>query len=207
MITQYYFAVPKIYRRNSVHNFKLKIQNKQVLQQIAFSHSSGIDFKDFMNLYKTCTVKPCYFLVIDTSLAADNYLGLRKNLLRRISKLIMAFIIRLEMKNKETANISPSSSGIIDKYEYLTYLVLTLYIKFTYSFLGKAFEKQINNQLDDLNYSNLCNKIYELKTESVFSRKHLNDLIIDKPKEIKQLQNHIKLKDQEYAAKKALPFK
>ena len=207
MITQYYFAVPKIYRRNSVHNFKLKIQNKQVLQQIAFSHSSGIDFKDFMNLYKTCTAKPCYFLVIDTSLAADNYLGFRKNLLRRISKLIMAFIIRLEMKNKETANISPSSSGIIDKYEYLTYLILTLYIKFTYSFLGKAFEKQIINQLDDLNYSNLCNKIYELKTESLFSRKHSNDLIIDKPKETKQLQNHIKLKDQEYAAKKALSFK
>ena len=54
---------------------------------------------------------------------------------------------------------------------------------------------------------NLSNKRYELKTESVSSRKHSNDLIIDKPKEIKQLQNRIKLKDLEYAAKKALPFK
>ena len=30
----------------------MKISNKGELQQIAFSHSSDIDFKDFMNLYK-----------------------------------------------------------------------------------------------------------------------------------------------------------
>ena len=30
----------------------MKITNKRELQQIAYNHSSDIDFKDFMNLYK-----------------------------------------------------------------------------------------------------------------------------------------------------------
>ena len=30
----------------------MKIPNKRELQQIAFSHSSDIDFQDFMNLYE-----------------------------------------------------------------------------------------------------------------------------------------------------------
>ena len=34
----------------------MKIPNKQEPQQIAFNHLSDIDFKDFMNLYKKCTV-------------------------------------------------------------------------------------------------------------------------------------------------------
>ena len=36
----------------------MKIPNKRELQQIAFSHSSGIDFKDFMKLYKDYTEEP-----------------------------------------------------------------------------------------------------------------------------------------------------
>ena len=51
-VTQSYFAVPKNLRLNSTHYFIMKILNKQGLQQIAFNHSSDIDFKDFMNLYK-----------------------------------------------------------------------------------------------------------------------------------------------------------
>ena len=35
---------------NSDHYFIMKILNKRQLQQIAFNHSSDIDFKDFMNL-------------------------------------------------------------------------------------------------------------------------------------------------------------
>ena len=50
----------------------MKIPNKGELQQIAFNHSSDIDFHDFMNLYKKCTAKPYSFLVIDTTLASDN---------------------------------------------------------------------------------------------------------------------------------------
>ena len=62
----------------------MKISNKQNLQQIAFNHSSDIDFKDFMNLYKKWTAKPYSFLVIDTTLASNNPLRFRKNLLERI---------------------------------------------------------------------------------------------------------------------------
>ena len=51
--------------------------------KIAFNNSSYIDFKDFINLYKKCTEKPYSFLMIDT-LASDNPLRFRKNLLERI---------------------------------------------------------------------------------------------------------------------------
>ena len=49
-ITQSYFTVPENNRLNSTHYFIIKIPNKQELRQIAFNHSSDIDFKDFMNL-------------------------------------------------------------------------------------------------------------------------------------------------------------
>ena len=57
----------------------MKIPNKQELEQIAFNHSSNIDFKDFMNLYKKCTAKPYYVLVMDATLASDNPSRFRKN--------------------------------------------------------------------------------------------------------------------------------
>ena len=51
-------------RLNSTQYSIMKIPNKQELQQIAFNHSSDIDFKDFMYLYKKCTAKPYSFLLI-----------------------------------------------------------------------------------------------------------------------------------------------
>ena len=60
-ITQSYFKVPKDVRLNSTHFFIMKIPNKRELQQIALNHSSDIDFKDFMNIYKKCTAKPYSF--------------------------------------------------------------------------------------------------------------------------------------------------
>ena len=51
-LTQSCFALPKTIRLNSAHCFIVKIHIKQELQQISFSHSSDIDFKDAMNLYK-----------------------------------------------------------------------------------------------------------------------------------------------------------
>ena len=51
-ITQSYFEVPKDVRLDSTHFFIMKIPNKRELQQIALNHSSDIDFKDFMNIYK-----------------------------------------------------------------------------------------------------------------------------------------------------------
>ena len=40
--------------------------------------------EDFVNLSKRCTAKPNSFLVIDTTLASDNTLRFRNNLLERI---------------------------------------------------------------------------------------------------------------------------
>ena len=74
-ITQSYFAVPKNIRLNSRHDFIMKIPNKEELQHIVFNHSSDIDFKAFMNLYKKCTPKPYSFLIIDATIASDNPLG------------------------------------------------------------------------------------------------------------------------------------
>ena len=71
--------MPNNIRLNSTHYFIMKIANKQELEQIAFNHSSNIDFKDFMNLYKKCTAKPYYVLVIDATLASDNPSRFRKN--------------------------------------------------------------------------------------------------------------------------------
>ena len=59
----------------------MKIPNKRELQQIALNHSSDIDFKNFMKIYKKYTVKPYSFLVDDTTLPSDNPLRFRKNLL------------------------------------------------------------------------------------------------------------------------------
>ena len=62
----------------------MKILNKGELQQIVFNHSSDIEFKDFMNLYKKCTAKLQSFVVIDATLASDYILRFRKNLSERI---------------------------------------------------------------------------------------------------------------------------
>ena len=50
----------------------MKIRNNRELQQIAFNHSSDIDFQDFINLYKKCNGKPYSFFITDTTLASDN---------------------------------------------------------------------------------------------------------------------------------------
>ena len=67
-------------RLNSTHYFIMKVLNKRELQQIAYNHSSGIEFKDFMNFYKKFSENPHSFLVIDTTLAADNHSCFRKNI-------------------------------------------------------------------------------------------------------------------------------
>ena len=77
-IIQSYFLMPKNIRLNPTHYFILKIANK--IMKIAFNHSSDIDFKDFVNLYKKCILKPYFYLVIDVILASDNHIRFRKNL-------------------------------------------------------------------------------------------------------------------------------
>ena len=60
----------------------MKTPSKREIQQIAFNHSSDIEFQDFMNLYKKCTAKS--FFVIDPTLVSDHSSHFRKNLLERI---------------------------------------------------------------------------------------------------------------------------
>ena len=74
-ITQSYFKVPKDVRLNASHFFIAKIPNKRELQQIAINHSSDISTKE------KCTYEPYSFLVNDTTLASNNPLRFRKNLL------------------------------------------------------------------------------------------------------------------------------
>ena len=81
-ITQSYFKVPKDVRLNSTHLFIRKIPNKRELELIALNHSSDIDFKDFMKIYKKCTAEQYSFLVNDTTLPSDDPLRFRKNLLK-----------------------------------------------------------------------------------------------------------------------------
>ena len=71
-ITQSYFKVPKYVRLNSMHFCIMKIPNKRELQQIALNHSSDIDFKDFIKIYKKCTAEPYSVLVNDATLPSDN---------------------------------------------------------------------------------------------------------------------------------------
>ena len=76
-------------------------------------------------------------------------------------------------------------------------------VKFTYSALGKALQKQAKEQVDTLNSLNLFNKIDEIiQIQGIFSKNQLNDLIIDKLIEINQLQNNIKINDLEYTTKR-----
>ena len=51
---------------------------------MVFNHLFDFDFQDFMNLYKNCTAKPYFSLVIDDTLTSDNPLHFRKNLSERI---------------------------------------------------------------------------------------------------------------------------
>ena len=81
-ITKSYVKVSKDVRLNSTHFFIMKIPNRRELQQIALNHSSDIDFKDFMKIYKKCTAEPYSFLVNDTTLSSDDSLRFRKNLLK-----------------------------------------------------------------------------------------------------------------------------
>ena len=125
-ITQSYLAISKNIRQNSTHYFVMKIPNKTERQQIAFNHSSDIDFKDFMNLYRKCIAKQYSYLVIDAILASDNPLSFRKNLSKIILKLIMTIDDNLRDEkmqydiNRKAEKISALSSAKIDKYEYIT---------------------------------------------------------------------------------------
>ena len=60
----------------------MKTASKREIQQIDLNHSSDIDFKDFIKIYKKCTAEPYSSLVNAISLPSDNPLRFRKNPLK-----------------------------------------------------------------------------------------------------------------------------
>ena len=76
--------MPKKYQTKFYALLYYEIPSKQEPQKTVSNNSLDIDFKDFMNLYKKCTAKLYSFLVTVTTLASDNFLPFRKNLLERI---------------------------------------------------------------------------------------------------------------------------
>ena len=64
-ITQSYFSVPREARSNSTHYLRMKNNNRKDLKQIAIDHSTDIDYKDFLKIYRNCTNESYSFLTID----------------------------------------------------------------------------------------------------------------------------------------------
>ena len=149
------------------------ISNKQELQEIAFNHSLDIKFKDFMNLYKKCTTKPYSFLVINlTTFVSDN-----RSHFRTFQKEYKNYL-RISYRGKI---LTSDRRQIIEQ------------AKFVQSPFAKAFKNQTEKQVGGLKSLDLSKKKHELKqTEGIFPKNMLNDLIINKLKEIIKLQDIIK---------------
>ena len=76
-LTQSYFSVPKDLRLNITHYIIIKLNNKRESQNIAINHTSDIDYKDFVKIYRDCTNEPYNFLTIDTTQPTDK--GFKNN--------------------------------------------------------------------------------------------------------------------------------
>ena len=81
-IMQSYFKIPKDVRLNTAHFFMAKIPNKREFQQTVINDSSDICPKDFINIYRKCTVELYSLFVNDTTLASNNLLRFRKILFK-----------------------------------------------------------------------------------------------------------------------------
>ena len=73
-------VVTELFLRGRKLNILLVLISRE-LRKIVSNHSSGIDFKDFMMLYKDYTKEPFSFLVKDATLSSDNPLRFRTSLL------------------------------------------------------------------------------------------------------------------------------
>ena len=106
-ITLSYFKVPTEVRLSPSYFFITKIPNKRECQKIPLNHSSDINFKDFIKIYRKCTAEPYSFMVNDTTSLSDNPLieRLQKYLPYHQAKLISMNILLLKkyyllIKNK-----------------------------------------------------------------------------------------------------------
>ena len=105
--------------------------------------------------------------------------------------------------NRETAKTSALSSEKIYNYKYLTGEEIVHFdqreiieqARFTYSTLGKDFEKQTGEQVDAIKSLYCSNKLKQI--ECIFSQNLMNDLICAKLREFVELQD-IKKDDLNY---------
>ena len=100
-IRQSYFAVSKILNciLHTISLWKFQInENFNELYWITHQILTFNTFFDYKNLFKKYTSKTYSFLIIDTTLASDNCLRFRKNLLERILKLIMTIDVKIRDK-------------------------------------------------------------------------------------------------------------
>ena len=70
-LTQSYFSAPKDVRLNCTRYIIFKLNNKRELQIVAINHSSDIDYKDLVKIYRNCTKEQYNFLTIDTTQPVD----------------------------------------------------------------------------------------------------------------------------------------
>ena len=61
----------------------MKIPHKGELHQVAVNRSLYVNCHEFMNLYRKGTARSYSFLVINATLASENPLSMRENLLER----------------------------------------------------------------------------------------------------------------------------
>ena len=71
LLNQSYFSIPKDVRLNCTHYIIFKINNKKDLQKITINHSSDIDYKDIINIFRNYTKEPFNFLTIDTTISIN----------------------------------------------------------------------------------------------------------------------------------------
>ena len=58
-------------RLNFTNYLLMKIPKNCELQQIQFNHSSGVNYDDFMKIYRKCIIELYSFLVNDTALPLE----------------------------------------------------------------------------------------------------------------------------------------
>ena len=123
----FFFFVPKEVRLSSIHYPIMKIYNIRELQQISSNHLAGIDYKDFVKVYKKCTNEPYSFLTTDTTLPTNSFLRLIRFIikitltdeLKILDDKIKAIHAQYDL-DREATKISTLSSKELDKYEYVT---------------------------------------------------------------------------------------
>ena len=157
-ITQSYFSVPKDVRLNSNYYLIMKINIKIELHNIAINHSTDIDYKDFVNIYRECTKELYSFTILPYQqvilwdLEEICFILIKMTVadqLKIIDKKVNANQYDLD---RLTAKISAYSAGDLRKYVYLTGEDLGYkpsvveQAKFDCSPLGNVFNKGLTEE-------------------------------------------------------------